>query len=93
MKRNTNVVSGLLLATMAIGTLLSGCGNNASVNGTEPQGMPNKPTASQIEAVKNNPNIPADKKAGIIAAMTGEKVSSTPIPDGIAPAGQPSKAQ
>lgn len=76
---------------MATGCLLAGCGNKGT-DGTQPQGLPNKPSASAIAEVESNPHIPADRKAGIIALMKGEAVSTAPPAGFVSPAGSMPKS-
>jgi hypothetical protein len=86
MKRNKHLIVGTAFAIMA-GCMVSGCtGKDGSApNGTPSQGFTVKPTDAQIAEVQNNPNIPADKKAGIIAMM-GKRVTQPQCP----PASRPS---
>jgi len=83
MKMNNDIIAVALVVVFAGVSVVAGCSNsnNTDPNGTPSQGLPTKVSATDIAAVQNNPNIPADKKAGIIAAMEGSKqgpVSSIP---------------
>ena len=75
-----------ILAVVVAGALISGCGNRTS---SDPNGTPStytvKATPDQLQAVENDPNIPPDRKAGIIAALKGDKDIRVMAPTGAAP--------
>ena len=73
----TSMAAVAVFATICGAT---GCANNAS-NGTPPQPPKSAPlTAAQIQAIKDNPNIPANIKDQMLKGEQGTVTASTPPP-------------
>ena len=75
-----------ILTVVAAGALICGCGNrnSSAPNGTSSTYTVNA-TPEQLQAVENDPNIPPDRKAGIIAALKGDKTVRVTPPAGAVP--------
>lgn len=71
-------------ASVLLGSaILCGC-NRAATDGTPPTGTITV-TPAQIQEIENNPNIPADRKAGLIASLKGDRSYVGAPPAGAAP--------
>ena len=75
----TPLTSAVALIGMACIAFAAGCGNRSK--GT-PSTYTVNTSAAQIAAIQNDPNIPADRKAGIIAALKGDKTYRASAPTG-----------
>ena len=79
-------IAGRTVAVAALSSLMWGCGGQKNL---DEQGTPSTYTVSttpaQIQAIQNDPNIPPDRKDGMIAALKGDKSVHVAPPPGAAP--------
>jgi len=75
------VAAAAVIATLAVGSAVTGCSNSAS-NGTPPQPPTTaKLTETQLQAIRDNPNIPPDIKANMLKSeQAGPKAGAPATP-------------
>jgi len=81
------IASSAAIAILAMGSAITGCSNTAAT-GTPPQPPTTaKLTETQLQAIRDNPNIPPDVKANMLKSEQGPVTAGAPAtpPPGFGP--------